>query len=131
MRTRVVPPKSSFERLLLESLDDALTDLFGENSKKVIYISLKSEHGIAREEIPDRLADFDLALREMFGRSSRALHRVIVKSLYSRMHLEFFERPDYGLLDYVADAMVLAQPFLTELSCERESSQPPVEEEAM
>jgi hypothetical protein len=130
VQTKVVHRKNDFERLLSESLDDTLTDLFGEKSKQIIYTSLKSKYCIAREKMPERLSDFDLALTEMFGRSSRAIRRVIVKRLYSRMRIEFVERTNYGLLDYVADARLSAQPFVTELSCGGASAQAPAEEEA-
>ena len=130
MQTKVVLRKNDFERLLSESLDDTLTDLFGEKSKQIIYTWLKRKYRIAREEIPERLSDFDLALTEMFGRSSGAIRRVIVKRLYSRMRIEFVERANYGLLDYVADARLSAQPFLTELRCAGASAQAPAEEEA-
>lgn len=104
MQTKANLRKSDFERALSESLDDALRDLFGEDSKQIIYTCLKGEYRIARGEIPVRLGDFDVALTRMFGRSSRAIRRVIVKRLYSRMRIEFVERTNYGLLDCVADA---------------------------
>jgi len=115
VQTKMARGKRYFERLLTESLDDALTDLFGEETKQIIYTWLKSEYRIAREEMPERLGDFDAALTRMFGRSSRAIRRVIVKRLYSKMRIEFVERTNYGLLDYVADARLSTQPFVTEL----------------
>lgn len=125
MQTNVALRKSDFQRLLSESLDDALKDLFGEESKQMIYTWLKSEYRIASEEMPERLGDFDLALTRMFGRSSRAIRRVIVKRLYSRMRIEFVERTNCGLLDYVADARLSAQPFATELSSAGASAEAP------
>jgi hypothetical protein len=122
--------KSVFERLLSESVDDALTDLFGEETKQIIYTWLKSEYRIPREEMPERLGDFDDALTRMFGRSSRAIRRVIVKRLYSKMRIEFVERTNYGLLDYIADARLWAQPFVTELSRDSSSAEAPAGDEA-
>jgi len=130
LQTKVLPSKTTFERLLSESLDDALTDLFGEEAKQIIYTWFRSEYGIAREEMPERLGDLDAALTRMFGRSSRAIRRVIVKRLYSKMRIEFVERTNYGLLDYVADARLSAQPFVTEPSCASASAQAPAGEEA-
>lgn len=130
MQAKVVLRNSDFKRLLSESLDDALADLFGENSKQIIYTWLKTEYRIPREEMPERLGEFDLALARMFGRSSRAIRRVIVKRLYSMMRLEFVERTSHGLLDYVADARLTAQPFLTEPSRAGASAQAPAGEEA-
>jgi hypothetical protein len=130
VQTKMARRKSDFERLLSESLDDALTDLFGEETKQIIYTWLKSEYRIAREEVPERLGDFDAALMRMFGRSSRAIRRVIVKRLYSKMRIEFVERTNYGLLDYIADARLSAQPFVTELSRDSASAEAPAGDEA-
>jgi len=130
VQTKVALRKSDFERLLSESLDDALADLFGEETKQIIYSWLKSEYRIVREEMPERLGDFDVALTRMFGRSSRAIRRVIVKRLYSKMRIEFVERTGYGLLDYVAEARLAAQPFVAELSCAGASAEAPAGEKA-
>lgn len=130
MQTKVLLHKSDFERLLSECVDSALTDLFGQESKQIIYTWLKTEYRIGQEEMAQRLGDFDVALTRMFGRSSRAIRRVIVKRLYSRMKIEFTERTNYGLLDYVADARVSAQPFVTELSCAAASAEAPAGEKA-
>jgi len=130
MHSEAVLSKSDFERLLSECVDDALTHLFGEESKQIIYRWLKREYRIARQELPERLGDFDIALTRIFGGSSRAIRRVIVKRLYSKMKIEFVERKNYGFLDYVADARLSAQPFVTELSGAGTSAEAPAGDEA-
>jgi hypothetical protein len=87
--------------LLLESIDQALTDLLGRRAKEAIYDHLERRCYMARDEIPGRLADFCGVLEANFGKGGFTIERTIAKRFYARLDRPFIEYPGYTLPDYV------------------------------
>jgi len=74
----------SFEQILLEAIDEALSSL-GESVKKSIYFHVENSFNIKRQEIPQRLADFSEALERIFGPGARHLEISFMKSLHAKI----------------------------------------------
>jgi hypothetical protein len=89
------------DALLVESMDEALTELLGRRAREAIYDHLERNYLAARNEIPDRLPDLFIVLDETFGRGSRTIGRVIAKKLYTKLGWEFADIPSYELEDYL------------------------------
>jgi hypothetical protein len=89
---------------LLESVDEALSDLLGSRSREAVYDYLERNCSLARNDIPTRLDDFFRLLNETFGKGGTTIGKVIAKKLYLRLGLDFVEIQSYGLMDYVETA---------------------------
>jgi hypothetical protein len=95
---------NQFGALLLESIDEALTDLLGRRAREAIYDHLERDHLVARNELADQLDTFVELLQETFGRGSKTIGKVVARRLFSKLDLEFNEIPGYDLGEYVERA---------------------------
>jgi hypothetical protein len=93
---------SSLETLLLESIDEALTDLLGRRAREAVYDYLERNCLLARNEIPQRLDDFARLLEDTFGKGHKTIGKVIAKKLYGKLGWTFVEIPNYELIDYLS-----------------------------
>lgn len=76
----------SFEQILLEAIDDALSSL-GENIKTAVYFHVEKSFNVKRHEIPKRLTDFLGAFERIFGIGTRHLEILFMKSLHEKSGL--------------------------------------------
>ena len=94
-----------FNETLLDSIEDAVKSVLGEEVLESLFVNLQTFHGLTREEIPRRLDVFFPALERAFGNTSgKTVGRFIIKVLYVRLGLEFNGKSNRLLLDYVEDA---------------------------
>jgi hypothetical protein len=95
-----LPSSSELREALFQSLDEALL-IPGDIVRTAIYECLERKYQLKREEIPERVEAFNSALRELLRASSPVMERLIAKSLYSRLGLNFTRHDDWTLVDYV------------------------------
>ena len=97
--------KKTFERLMLESVDEALTSL-GDSAKQAIYFHLENRFEIERNQIPQRVGDFAEGLEKIFGVGAQFLEILIMKNLYERIGhpLEWDRSEQLIFAEYVAAA---------------------------
>lgn len=74
----------SFEKLLLEAVDEALASL-GDSAKQAIYFHLEDKFEITKDEIPQHVEDFATGLVKIFGVGAQFLEILIMKELYERI----------------------------------------------
>lgn len=74
----------SFEQILLEAIDEALSSL-GESVKKSIYFHVENSFNIKRQEIPQKIDAFSKALEQIFGPGARHLEISFMKSLHAKI----------------------------------------------
>jgi len=91
--------------LLVESVDQALSDLLGRRAKEAIYDYLERRCYMSRDEVPDRLAEFCQILLANFGKGGHTIEKTIARRFYSKLGKPFVDYPGYGLLDYVERAI--------------------------
>ena len=99
-------PKHSFEKLLLNAIDEGLSAL-GESPKRVVYFYLEKKFNISRREIPDKIEDFIEALEKIFGLGAKFLQILIIKQLYQKIekNLEWNEeQTDLTFTEYIVAA---------------------------
>jgi hypothetical protein len=89
--------KGYLSALLLESIDDTLSDIFGTRVREVLYDHLERQYRMGRSEIPDRLGEFIEFLYEAIGVGSEAVGRAIAKTLYKKLGWEFNDVRGYKL----------------------------------
>ncbi len=90
--------------LLIESVDEALRNIFSPNTMKAVYFYLEENRQIRRDQLHDKLGEFVDSCKQIFGAGSQTLERAIAKKLYSKLGWEFWEVPNFGLLEYVEKA---------------------------
>ena len=104
-RGELVPAHTdAFGSLVLESIDEALTDLLGRRAREAIYDYLERNSLVAINELPNRLEVFLKLLDDTFGKGSKTIGKVVAKKLYSKLEWDFAEIPGYALTDYVQTA---------------------------
>jgi hypothetical protein len=92
-----------FRETLLEAIDDALL-VPGEIVRSAIYDCIEKRHRIKREEIPEKVELFHKSLQQLLGGSAKVIEKLIAKSLYRKLGLNFNEHKDWTLLDYINHA---------------------------
>jgi hypothetical protein len=102
-----------FDALVLESIDESLTDLLGRRAREAVYDHLERNCFLARGEIPKRLDDFFELLSDTFGKGSKTIAKVIAKRLHSKLGWEFVEIPSYEFVDYIHMARTRLERELT------------------
>ncbi len=88
--------KSSFEKILLEAIDEGLESL-GASSKQAIYFHLEKGFNLQRQEIPGNVEAFVFAIEKLFGIGANFLEALILKGLYEKTGLKGKEDAFKGL----------------------------------
>jgi hypothetical protein len=94
-----------FQRLFLEAVDDAFSSL-GDSAKQSIYFYLETRFKVPRDQIPNRLEDFETGLEKIFGAGTRFLEILIMKKLYEktehkRRTMKWNEDKEFKFIEYV------------------------------
>lgn len=90
-------------KILLEAVDEGLL-VPGEIVRAAIYERLERSYVIKRGEIPEKLETFQLALEDLLCKSAKVMTKLIAKSLYRRLELNFIQHNGWTLVDYVNHA---------------------------
>jgi hypothetical protein len=98
-----MPRRAELGEALLEAVDHGLM-VPGEIVRTAIYERLERSYQLKREEIPERLGDFQVALQDLLGKGATVMEKLIAKNLYSHLGLSFRERDGWTLVDYVNHA---------------------------
>jgi len=88
---------ASIRGALLEAVDYALLAL-GEIGRDTIYECIEENHQVRRDEIPDNLDTFYMALKELLGPGAEPIKRLIMKHFCSRLGVSFTEREQWTLI---------------------------------
>lgn len=76
-------PKTNFEKLLTEAIDQALTKLCPQ-TKQAIYAHLKKQHNLSPQTIAKQPEKFAQAIEKTFGPPAKLIEIEILKQLHSR-----------------------------------------------
>lgn len=91
--------------MLIESVDETLAAVLGEIIREAIHDALRNRFSITMDQVPERLDDFSSYLEKLLGAApSKTIGKVIIKRFYAKLGLEFVERANWRLPDYVREA---------------------------
>ena len=93
--------QTQFDKLLLQSIDQALDDLLGERIRNQIFDYMATNYHYGREEIPQRIDEFHTFLQNTFASASKTVGRTIIRRLFTNLGYEFVNVPGFGFLDYL------------------------------
>ena len=94
---------SDLGKVLIEAVDEGLL-VPGEIVRAAIYERLERSYQVKRGEIPEKLETFQLALEDLLGKTAKVMEKLIAKSLYRRLKLNFTQHDSWTLVDYVNHA---------------------------
>jgi len=98
-----VDAKEEFKKILLQTIDENLKQIFQETATHIIYQFLENNYSLKREEIPEKLETFMEGLQEFFRSGAHVIEQSILKELYSNLGLEYKSREGCRFLDYIDD----------------------------
>ena len=104
LSTQIAGANLEFGELFAESVDQGLSDLLGSNVKFALYEYWKTGFSISRDQMHLKVNDFGKALEKTFGLSHKTVGKYIAKRFYLKLGLDFTEKPQYGLAEYVRNA---------------------------
>jgi hypothetical protein len=88
---------------LLQAVDVAFA-VPGDTIRDALYERIARTYQVRREEIPEKLKVFHLALEDLLGTSAPVMERLIAKDFYGRLKLDFLQHNGWTLIDYVDHA---------------------------
>jgi hypothetical protein len=74
----------SFDKILLRAIDEALNSL-GKTVSQAIYFHIENKFGVAKNEIPENLHQFQGGLKEIFGAGAQFIEILIMKNLHIKV----------------------------------------------
>jgi hypothetical protein len=99
-----------FNDVLVESVDETITDLLSRAVVDALYGHLQAIYSISRDEVPYRLDTLFTTLEKTFGvPSSQIITKAIARKFYLKLGLEFTANPSHTLLEYVDEAKMKLQ----------------------
>jgi len=95
--------KEEFKKLLLETIDENLKQIFRETATHIIYQFLENKYSLKREEIPEKLEIFMEGLHEFFRSGAHMIEQSILEELHVKLGLKYKSRGNYRFMDYIDD----------------------------
>jgi len=92
--------EKDFEKLFIEAVDEGLGTL-GESGKHMIFFHLDRSYSVKKHEIPKKPEAFARGLERIFGAGASVLEKLILRSLYSKLELEYEDVESRAFADYV------------------------------
>lgn len=89
--------------LLPDIVVRTMKEVFREEGSKVIRTYLEGKSNLKLEEIAEKPEEFSASLERLLGSGASVIEKMILKSLYLELCLEYEEKGDYQFSDYVRE----------------------------
>lgn len=80
-----------FRQLLLESLDEGLSNVFSESMSKTLFSIMETRFSVKRQDIPERIGAFENHMMIVFGAAAPVLIRVFVRNLCAKLEIPYHQ----------------------------------------
>jgi hypothetical protein len=106
-----------FDDALLKAVDFAFNSL-GKSCRQALYFHLKTTFHISRTEIPEKVEEFDDAVRLIFKGGAGFLERLILEKLCESFEIKFKEKNPLSFVEAISKVrgMVLERESLLAVS---------------
>lgn len=94
---------SAFDKILVESVREAISAALGRRLTEELTHYLEAYIGFSDEEMQNRLDALFTSLRSSFGLQGDALSKLIVKKLYQKAGIPFYEIAGREWIEYVGE----------------------------
>jgi len=98
---RLSESQRNIRKLMIEAVDETLKKFFGEAVTSVIYGYLERKRNLRKEEIPEKPEIFSKGLREIFGSGAITIEENILKTLFSKLKMEYKEMAELNFAEVV------------------------------
>jgi hypothetical protein len=88
---------ASIRSAVIDAVDYGLLAL-GEIVRDTIYQCIEERHQVRREQIPDNLDTFHMALKDLLGQGAETIKRLIMKHFCTSLGVTFTEREPWALI---------------------------------
>lgn len=89
--------------LLSVAVNETINKIFKEAGAKVIFDFIENNYHITLEEIVEKPEVFSAGLKRLTISAASVIEKMILKSLYSELDLDFVEKPDSNFADYIKE----------------------------
>jgi len=95
-----------FNKILLESIDETISNLLSKKVEDALYTHLKKVRSVSKDEIPYRLEVLSKTLEDTFGSTgSLTISRAIARRLYAKLEMApISATPTRTLKEYIENA---------------------------
>ena len=88
--------------LLLDAIDEALSDLLGTRGRDMVYDHLARNYSLGREDLPTHMDWFLSFLESVFSsKGGQTIGRTIIRRLHVKLDWQFVPVPDFDFKDYM------------------------------
>jgi hypothetical protein len=95
----------NFDGLVFRCIDETLAGVMGLVARDAIYLDVLTNFSVTREDLPRHLDSLMAIIESRIGRGpARALSIAIVRKLYSELQMDFVDKPESSLPEYVCEA---------------------------
>jgi len=100
--------REEFEKLFMEAVDESLKSL-GESCRQMVFFHLENTYSVKRKDIPKKPKAFAEGLEKIFGEGALVLEKIVVKTLYSKLGLEYEDKKAFVFMDYLRDFITIKE----------------------
>jgi ribulose kinase len=79
---------TSFEELLLNSIEESIMNL-SESCRSLLYKYLAGALSLKKDQIPKRLEDFNMAIKEIFKLGTKVIDGLFLKTLCEKLNVDY------------------------------------------
>jgi len=96
--------ESKFRQLLLESIDESVRSILGDAILRAFFARLLKDFNLRREEILERIEDFQNGLERIFGSvSASVMTRAIIRTFCGKLQIPYHRSDEFSFKMYVED----------------------------
>ena len=90
-----------FEKILNETVDDTLKEIFTKPATKIIYQHLETNYKLKPENIADNIDTFKRGIEEFLSSGAQVVESIVIERLHKRLKLKVEDKENLTFTDYV------------------------------
>jgi len=95
--------QGDFDTLLIDAVDEVVTEIFGTKSSSVFWCHYLAFLGISREEMPNQLPRLFNSLGTIFGVAQQTVGEFIIRKLYEKANVPLNYSPNRPPAQYAEE----------------------------
>jgi hypothetical protein len=95
--------RTDFSQILLESVNEAIAIASGKSVTPELTHHFQAYIGISADEIPNHINLLFSSLRDSFGTTGNDLCKLVVRKMYAKAGVQFFEIAGQPMIQYVEE----------------------------
>jgi hypothetical protein len=96
-------PQASFDDLLINSVDEAVSEILGPRITSMFWRHFQAYLGITREEMPSHISQLIRSLQEIFGTGGQTVGEIVIRKLYQKAGVSLNFSRNHPLAEYAEE----------------------------